>query len=95
MLVVGIGSLVHRVSRYRRNGAALRRMYCGDLDFVGAHLTQHCLLAAVGLSAERCAFEHLAQIVGLIGGKAVMDRRCREDAAVTAASADNDLRASL
>ena len=95
VLVVRIGALVHRVAGDRRNGAALRRVHRGDLDGIGAHFAQHRLLAAVGLRAERRAFEDLAEVVRLVFRKAVMDRGRREHAAVAAAAADDDVRTLL
>ena len=62
---------------------------------VRGDLAQHRLLAAVRLGAERRAFEHLAEVVRLVLGKAVMDRRRGEHAAVAAAPADDHVRALL
>ena len=70
-------------------------MHRGDLDRVRGDLAQHGLLAAIGLGAERRALEHLAEVVRLVFGKAVMNGRRGEHAAVAAASADDDVGALL
>ena len=62
---------------------------------IGAHLAEHGLLAAVRLGAERGAFQHLAEVVRLRLGKAVVDRGRSEHATVAAAAADDHVRALL
>ena len=50
--------------RPRRSCSAAPACMRGDLDVVHRDLAEHGFLAAIGLGAERGAFEHLAEIVG-------------------------------
>jgi hypothetical protein len=54
-------------------------------------LAQHGFLAAIGFGAERGALQHLAQVVGVVGGEAVVQRRRGKERGVGTAPADDDV----
>ena len=70
-------------------------MHCRHHDGVRGNLAQHRFLAPVRLGAERRALEHLAEVVRVVFGKAMMKRRRRKHAAVAAPPADDHVGALL
>ena len=95
VLVEGVGPLVHGVPGDRGDRAALLRVHGGDRDVVVRDRADDGFLGHVGLGAERGALEHLAEVVGVVLGKALVEGGRGEDGGVAAAAADDDVGPAL
>src|SRR5262249_35902726 len=92
VFVVGIAPLVHGVGGHRGHGAALLRQHGRDLDVLHRDLAHDRFLPGVRLGAEGRALHDLAVEVGERLRVPLPDRGRREDGAVAAAPADDDVR---